>query len=81
MPARRNAPAMPLLCLLGVNCAAGVVLALFAVGGLLVLNDQLRALILADHSPGVALALLSGGFVVTFASAVMGSAIMALGRE
>ena len=74
------APAMPLLRLLGVNCAAGIAVAMLAVGGLLALHDQLRALIFADHSPGVALALLSGGFIVTFASVMMGSAIMQLGE-
>jgi hypothetical protein len=79
--ARHIAPAMPLLRLIGVNCIAGLTIALFTVAGLLVLNDQLRSLILADQSPGVALALLSGGFAVTFASAVMGTAIMALGRD
>jgi len=79
--ARHIAPAMPLLRLLGINCAAGTAVALIAVGGLLTLNAQLRELILSDHSPAVPLVLLGGGFVVTFASAVMGSAIMRLGRE
>ena len=78
--ARHVAPAMPLLRLLGVNCAAGIAVALLAVGGLLALNSQLRDLIFSDHSPGVALALLSGGFIVTFASAAIGSAIMQLGE-
>ena len=78
--ARHVAPAMPLLRLLGVNCAAGIAVALVAVGGLLTLNPQLRELIFSDHSPGVALALLSGGFIVTFASAAIGSAIMQLGE-
>src|ERR1041385_2745102 len=64
------APAMPLLRLLGVNCAAGMAIALLAVGGLLALDDQLRGLIFSDHSPAVALALLGGGFVVTFAGVV-----------
>ena len=35
----------------------------------------------SDHSPAVPLVLLGGGFVVTFASVVMGSAIMRLGQE
>jgi hypothetical protein len=78
--ARHVAPAIPLLRLLGVNCAAGVAVALLAVGGLLALNSQLRDLIFSDQSPGVALALLSGGFIVTFASAAIGSAIMGLGE-
>jgi len=72
---------MPLLRLLGVNCAAGIAIAMLAVGGLLALNPLLRDLIFDDHSPGVALALLAGGFVVTFGGAVMGSAVMRLGRE
>ena len=79
--ARHIAPAMPLLRLLGVNCAAGTALALMAVAGLLALNAELRELILSDQSPAVPLVLLGGGFVVTFASAVMASAIMRLGRE
>ena len=54
---------------------------MLAVGGLLALNPLLRGLILDDHSPGVALALLAGGFAVTFASAVMGSAVMRLGQD
>jgi uncharacterized membrane protein len=79
--ARHIAAAMPLLRLLGINCAAGTAVALIAVIGLLVLNAQLRELILSDHSPAVPLVLLSGGFVVTFASVVMGTAIMRLGQE
>jgi len=79
--ARHIAPAMPLLRLLGINCAAGVAVALIAIGGLLALNAQLRDLILSDHSPAVPLILLGGGFVVTFASVVMGTAIMRLGSD
>ena len=69
----------PLLRLLGVNCVAGIAVAMLAVGGLLTLNPLLRGLIL--DGPGVALALLTGGFAVTFASAVMGSAVMRLGKD
>ena len=79
--ARHVAAAMPLLRLLGINCAAGIAVALIAVGGLLALNAQLRELIFSDHSPAVPLVLLAGGFVVTFAGAVMGSAIMRLGQD
>ena len=51
------------------------------VGGLLALNPGgLRHLIFADASPGTALGLLLFGFVVTFGSAAMGTAIMAMGR-
>ena len=42
---------------------------------------NVRHLIFTDRSPGVALGLLLFGFVVTFASAAMGSAIMALGQR
>ena len=79
--ARHIAPAMPLLRLLGINCAAGTAVALLGVGGLLMLNPQLRDLIFSDHSPAVPLVLLGGGFIVTFASVVMGTAIMRLGQE
>jgi len=79
--ARHIVPAMPLLRLLAINCAAGIAVAMLALAGLLALNDQLRNLIFSDHSPAVALALLGGGFIVTFASVVMGSAIMRLGQE
>jgi hypothetical protein len=73
---------MPLLRLLGINLAIGIAVALLAVGGLLVLDPhRLRTLILADQSPAVALILLSGGFIVTFASVAMGTAIMGIGRR
>jgi len=75
------APAMPLLRLLAVNCAAGIAIALLALGGLLVVDVPLRELILRDQSPFVALALLGGGFIITFGSAVMGTAVMRLGGE
>jgi len=79
--ARHMAPAMPLLRLLAINCAAGIAVALIGLAGLLVLNAQLRELIVSDHAPAVPLLLLGGGFVVTFASVVMGSAIMRLGQD
>jgi len=73
---------MPLARLLAINLAVGVAAAVFLVGGLLALNPGgLRDLILADRSPGVALGLLLGGFIITFGSAAMGSAIMAAGRS
>jgi hypothetical protein len=72
----------PLLRLLAVNLAGGVVVAFLAVGGLLLINPGgLRDLIFEDQSPTVALALLVFGFVVSFASAAMGTAIMAIGKE
>jgi hypothetical protein len=71
---------VPLFRLLAINLAAGTALAALLVGGLLALNPAgLRDLILADSSPGTALGLLLFGFVVTFGSAAMGTAIMAMG--
>ena len=73
---------VPLFRLLAINLAAGTALAVLLVGGLLALNPSgLRDLILADRSPGTALGLLLFGFVVTFGSTVMGSAIMATGQR
>jgi len=40
---------------------AGIAIALFALGGLLAVEAPLR-----DQSPFVALALLGGGFIITF---------------
>jgi acyl-coenzyme A thioesterase PaaI-like protein len=73
---------MPLFRLLGINLAIGIAVAVLAVGGLLALDPhRLRTLILADQSPAIALVLLSGGFIITFASVAMGSAIMGIGRD
>ncbi len=72
---------VPLFRLLAINLAAGTAVAAVFVGGLLALNPAgLRDLILADSSPGTALGLLLFGFVVTFGSTAMGTAIMAMGR-
>lgn len=72
---------VPLFRLLAINLAAGVTMATLVVGGLLALNPGgLRHLIFADSSPGTALGLLLFGFVVTFGSVAMGTAIMAMGR-
>ena len=72
----------PLLRLLAVNIAAGASVAVLMLGGLLALNPaNLRDLIWADRTPGAALALLLFGFLITFGSAAMGSAIMALGGK
>jgi len=87
MPPQRNRQRLlhflrvPLFRLLAINFAAGVAVAVLLVGGLLLLNPGgLRDLILADASPGTALGLLLFGFVVTFGSTAMGSAIMAMGH-
>lgn len=70
----------PLFRLLAINLAAGITIATLLIAGLLVVNPAgLRDLIFADRSPGVGLGLLLFGFIVTFGSAMMGSAIMALG--
>jgi hypothetical protein len=72
----------PLLRFLALNLVLGLVVGAFAIGGLIGLDVLgLRRLILADQSPVLALVLLAGGFMVTFASTVMGTAIMALGRR
>ncbi len=70
----------PLIRLLAVNLAGGAGVAVLMLGGLLALNPGgLRDLIVADREPGAALVLLLAGFLITFGSAAMGSAIMALG--
>lgn len=72
----------PLLRLLAANLAIGVCIAALMLGGLLTLNPGgLRDLILADSAPGAALGLLLFGFLITFGSAAMGTAIMALGHK
>ncbi|WP_456640480.1 hypothetical protein [Bradyrhizobium sp. USDA 10063] len=72
----------PLFRLLAINLAAGASLAVLLVGGLLLLNPgRLRDLILADHTPGIALGLLLFGFIVTLGSSAMGTAIMMMGRQ
>ena len=71
----------PLLRLLAVNLGSGIVLALLAVGGLLLLSPPLRRLIAGDQAPATALVLLMSGFIVTFASCAMGSAVMRIGAE
>jgi hypothetical protein len=82
VPFRRTPPPQPLLRLLAVNLAGGICVAVLMVGGLLALNPgDLRHLIFADDAPGAALGLLLFGFLITFGSAAMGSAIMALGRK
>ncbi len=72
----------PLFRLLAINLAAGVCLAALLLGGLMWVNPgHLRELILADASPGTAFGLLLFGFVITFGSAAMGSAVMAMSAD
>lgn len=71
----------PLVRLLAINLAIGVMAAVLMIGGLLVVNPgRLRDLILHDHSPLLPLGILLFGFLITFGSAAMGAAIMMLGR-
>ena len=86
-PARANSKTsragifrVPLFRLLAINLVIGISVAALLVGGLLLLNPGgLRHLIWTDRSPWVAVGLLLFGFIVTFGSAAMGSAIMAAG--
>lgn len=76
-----NVFGQPLLRLLAVNLAIGATAAALLLGGLIALNpDRLRDLIFADRSPATALGLLLFGFLITFGSVAMGTAIMAIGR-
>ena len=73
---------LPLIRLLAINLAIGATIAALMLGGLLALNPgNLRGLILADRNGPAALMLLAFGFVVTFGSVAMGTAIMALGKK
>ena len=82
MPGRFQWLRVPLFRLLAINLAAGTALAALLVGGLLVLNPySLRDLILGDSAPGTALGLLLFGFIVTFGSSAMGTAIMMAGQH
>ena len=70
----------PLLRFLAINLAIGISMAMLMVGGLLALNPlNLRHLIFADRDAAAALGLLLFGFLITFGSAAMGTAVMALG--
>jgi hypothetical protein len=81
-PRRPRLLRTPLFRLLVINLAIGTMLAVFLVGGLLWLNPGgLCHLIFTDRSPGIALGLLLFGFIVTFGSTAMGSAIMAMGQR
>lgn len=75
-------PRDPLFRLLLVNLGIGTAAAALLFGGLLALNPaNLRQLILSDQSPEVALGLLLFGFLITFGSAAMGTAIMSIARR
>ena len=81
-PLVMNLLRQPLLRLLLANLAFGSLAAVLLVSGMLALDSQgLRKLILADQSPALAIGLLLFGFIITLGSAVMGTAIMAIGQE
>jgi hypothetical protein len=81
LSATANEAASPLWRLLAINLASGTAVAVLLVGGLLALNPvHLRDLILADIHGGAAFGLLLFGFVITFGSTAMGTAIMTIGR-
>jgi hypothetical protein len=62
--------------------AAGVLAGVVAVGALLAADvGGLRALIMRDPSGWLALFLLVSGFAVTFGSAALGGAVMALAAD
>jgi hypothetical protein len=71
----------PLLRLLVINLASGIAVAVLAVGGLILLNPELRRLIAQDHSPATVIVMLLFGFIITLGSCVMGAAIMRIGAE
>lgn len=74
---RRN----PLLRLVGVNLVVGVIVSLGAVLALVVFDvGHLRSLAVASSDGALALSLLTFGFVITFGSTAIGSAIMLLPR-
>lgn len=73
-------PRDPLYRLLLINLTAGVAVAVLLLGGLLLFNPgNLRGLIVSDRTPYTPLLLLLFGFVITFGSAAMGTAIMTIG--
>lgn len=80
-PRRQSLLRVPLFRLLAINLAIGACAATLLVGGLLWLDPwHLRELIFADRSPGIAIGVLLGSFLITFGSVAMGTAIMAIGR-
>ena len=71
----------PLFRLLAINLGIGVFVAVLLLVGLIALDPAgLRDLIVADRSPGVAIGLLLFGFLITFCSVAMGTAIMTIGE-
>jgi hypothetical protein len=72
----------PVLSLILVNGLAGAFVALLLVVAILVLDiGGLGTLVAGSDMPVVPVALLTGGFVITFSSVAMGTAIMWVGRD
>lgn len=71
-----------LLRYLAFHLASGIVIGTAAVGGLLAVNPGgIRTVIFADDASWLAISLLLFGFVLTFSSFVVGTAIMAIGSS
>lgn len=72
----------PLLRLLAINGAAGVVIALLVLGAIFWSNiGNLRVLVLTAENPVVPVVMLAVGLIITLGSVVMGSAVMLLGER
>lgn len=75
-------PKNPLFRLLAWNWLAGAAVAAILFGGLIGMNTMhLRDLILESDHPLVPIAMLVAGFLVTFSSVAMGTAIMTMPLE
>jgi hypothetical protein len=79
-PIRDQWQALPrLIRFLLVNCAIGVAGGWTLLAALLATDTGgIRTLILNEASPGVPIILLAAGFAITFGSAAMGAAVMAM---
>ena len=76
----RKLLANPLFRLLAVNFLIGASVAAMVVAGMLLTDTQgIGTLVRNTQSPVIAVALLFGGFLITFSSVAMGWAIMRLG--
>ncbi len=72
---------LPLFRLLAINLVIGAIIAVLMIVGLLVLNPlNIRHMIFSDHEPAAVIGILMFDFFITFGSAAMGTAVMALGR-
>jgi hypothetical protein len=81
-PDLRRPDRHPLFTLLALNALAGTIAAVVVVAGLLYLDiGRLGSLIARSEAPALPVALITFGFVITLASAAMGTAIMRLGSE